>query len=134
MNIKISKKAPVPLEDEIHKAIANICKLSLPDDVIWYHTPNGGERNVRVAKKLKAMGTLAGVPDLTFHHAGKTFFIEVKRPGSYLSPEQKSFRDRALKAGCAYTVCRSSAEAVEAMKAWGLIYSRLAASQAQEAA
>lgn len=31
---------------------------------LWWHTPNGGLRRKREAAKLRAMGVLAGVPDV----------------------------------------------------------------------
>lgn len=50
---------------------------------LLHHIPNGGERNAIVAKKLKAMGTKAGVPDLCLPHARGGWhglYIEMKRP------------------------------------------------------
>jgi hypothetical protein len=52
-----------------------------------FHIPNGGRRSMSVAKKLKAEGVKAGVPDLyvpEWH-----LWIEMKRvSGGRLSPEQ----------------------------------------------
>lgn len=32
--------------------------------LVWWHTPNGGHRDVRVAQKLVGQGVKAGVPDV----------------------------------------------------------------------
>ena len=49
--------------------------------------PNGGQRNLVVATKLKAEGVTAGVPDLFV--PGRRAFIEVKKPGGRISPAQR---------------------------------------------
>lgn len=44
---------------------------------------------------------------------GKALFIEVKKPGEKLRPEQINFRDAVLNLPVIYGVARSAAEAVE---------------------
>lgn len=57
-----------------------------------FHIPNGGHRSISVAKKLKAEGVKAGVPDL-YVPAWK-LWIEMKRAkGGKLSAEQKDWID-----------------------------------------
>jgi hypothetical protein len=52
--------------------------------------PNGGHRNKIVAKKLKAEGVLAGVPDLCLLTFNEPIFFEVKTPTGTVSPEQRA--------------------------------------------
>jgi len=40
-------------------------------------------------------------------HVGRPYFLEVKRPGTYQSPEQKDFQKGAEAAGALYAVVRS---------------------------
>lgn len=58
-------------------------------------TPNGGARNIVVAKKLKAEGVRAGYPDLFLPVARKSFHglhIELKKSkGGRLSENQKDW-------------------------------------------
>ena len=46
---------------------------------LLYHVPNGGTRNKAEANKFKAMGVVAGVPDIVFHYKAKTYFFEFKK-------------------------------------------------------
>jgi hypothetical protein len=48
-----------------------------------------------------------GVSDIILVHVGQPYFLEVKRRGTYQSPEQKAFQAEAEKAGALYAVVRS---------------------------
>jgi len=48
-----------------------------------------------------------GVPDIILVHVGRPYFLEVKRPGTYQSPEQKEFQREAEAAGALYAEVRS---------------------------
>jgi len=51
--------------------------------------------------------TPKGVADIIVVHVGRPYFLEVKLPGTYQSPEQKDFQKRAEAAGAFYSVVRS---------------------------
>lgn len=64
--------------------------------------PNGGERNVKVASRLKAEGVKAGVPDVFIPIPATIYagmWLEFKRPGTEnqrpgrLSTDQEKWRD-----------------------------------------
>ncbi len=58
---------------------------------MMFAIPNGGLRNVVVAKKLKAEGVKAGVPDICLPVAAQGYhglFIELKRQGGVMSAKQ----------------------------------------------
>ena len=66
-----------------------------PELGMLFHIPNGGNRNIITAKKLKAEGVKKGVPDLCLpiprgeHHG---LFVELKKQkGGTTSPEQKAW-------------------------------------------
>lgn len=46
---------------------------------LLYHVPNGEKRDPITANKLKAMGVVAGIPDLVFHYRARTYFFEFKQ-------------------------------------------------------
>lgn len=56
---------------------------------LMYHVPNGGLMTGAKGNQLKAMGVVAGVPDLEFHFWKRTFFLECKTPTGTVSTDQK---------------------------------------------
>jgi hypothetical protein len=90
-----------PLEKEIQASICDY--LIYRKHFFWrnntgaFKTEHGGF--VRFGAK--------GSPDIIVVHIGRPYFLEMKRPGTYQSPEQKEFQTRAEKAGALYAVVRS---------------------------
>lgn len=84
--------------------------------------PNGGARHLLTAKRLKAEGTSAGVPDLflAWPAGGRPgLFVEMKRAkGGRVSPEQTVWQDRLLAAGYAVSVCHGFDEARRTIDAY----------------
>ena len=74
-----------------------------------FAVPNGGLRNVVVAKKLKAQGVRAGVPDLFLlvqRHGFHGLVIEMKREkGGRLSEEQAAWLEWLNEYGFMAVVC-----------------------------
>jgi hypothetical protein len=72
--------------------INTYCIEGNPQGRFFVHTPNGGLRNPREAKKLKQMGTQAGFPDVTIYNGSeKPFYVELKDKRGSLSKSQKEF-------------------------------------------
>lgn len=65
-----------------------VIPASRPDVVSW-HTPNGGTRDVREGVNLKATGVVAGIPDYFFLRSGALLGLEFKRPGGQQPPEKQ---------------------------------------------
>lgn len=89
------------VEHQVQKAICEYLDLI---GLCYWAVPNGGARNMVTAKKLKAEGTKAGVPDLTVIHAGRYIGLEVKKPKTTtakgrLSPAQKKMIEKIETAG-----------------------------------
>jgi hypothetical protein len=62
-------------------------RLKFPN-VLIYHIPNGGQRNIRTGIRFKSEGVVAGIPDL--HIPDWSLWIEMKRKdGGTVSYEQK---------------------------------------------
>lgn len=83
-----------------------------------HHIPNGGERNVIVATKLKAMGTKAGVPDLFLpvaRHGVHGLYIELKKDwkfgGGKPSADQLEWRDGLQSEGYGWALAMGWREA-----------------------
>lgn len=92
------------------------------DERLLFAIPNGGERNIVVAARLKAEGVRAGVPDL-FLACGRTdyhgLFIEMKKAkGGRVSDNQKCYMDILKTRGYAVVVCHGWNEARQAIESY----------------
>jgi hypothetical protein len=124
-------RQPDPLEYKMQIDLVDLLKLTLrPDRVAYWHTPNGEWRDIKTGAKLKAMGVLPGVADLFFlwsipvsvvaePHVRKfpqNLFLELKRHGEDLSPEQEHFRDLVTAHAAFYEVADSIDVAIAILK------------------
>jgi hypothetical protein len=112
-----SKPKP-PTEHAEQVAFIAWCKLSGYPYSMIYAVPNGGQRNVIVATKLKAEGVTAGIPDLFLPHAAHGYhglYIEMKRIGGKVTPEQKTRMAELSKEGYSAVVCHGADEARRAI-------------------
>ena len=113
-------------EDQVQMALVDyldVMKNPAGDAVLYYHVPNGGMRNKRVAAGLKRIGTKRGVSDLVIAEPVGIYhglYLEVKTKGGRMSSEQKVFKADVIKRGYAGAVCYTVAQGV------GLIDSYLA--------
>lgn len=115
-----SKKRAHP-EEKLHRAVAVLFRTIFdPLKVLYFHVPNGGHRDKIAAAKLKAMGTLAGVPDFYVAWAGGTLWIELKAEKGSLSIAQEVFGDRVLAIGHGFETCRSVDGVLSVLKAYGV--------------
>jgi hypothetical protein len=89
--------APIS-ERQVQRQILRMCGHCFAD-VLIHHSPNGtklagSKRDRQVTGGiLKGDGTKPGWPDLAFVWKGGGAFIEVKRPGGRLSPDQKAIHE-----------------------------------------
>lgn len=125
-----------PLEYKMQIWLVDLLNRVLRDGrVAFWHTPNGEWRDIKTAAKLKAMGVLPGVADLHFTWGemvsvvgepgvqifSRDLYVELKRRGLKLSPEQEQFRDSVTAKGSYYEVADSIDEAVEILKRYGVL-------------
>jgi hypothetical protein len=78
---------------------------------LLYAVPNGGDRNLRVARKLKAEGVLAGVADLCLPAARRGYhglYIEMKSEEGTATEEQKRVSSRRVRGGILRRHCSGS--------------------------
>ena len=88
----------VPSEHDEQVSLFQEMALRAKQDPRWgkaFAIPNGGLRNIIVAKKLKAEGVRAGTPDIFIPVPAGPYcgmFLEMKRrAGGVVSPEQWAF-------------------------------------------
>ena len=101
-------------EHELQKACVRWFGYQYPEyKDLLIAIPNGGKRHLTTAKKLKAEGAKAGVPDLLFalpNHPFASLWVEMKTEKGRLSEKQKHYIERLQKVGFMVKVCRSFEE------------------------
>lgn len=87
----------------------------------WLHSiPNGGDRNMAVAGRLKAEGVKSGVSDLFLpvsRHGHHGLYIEMKKPGGKESAKQVEFGAFVTEQGYLYQ-CHNSWETAAQLLEW----------------
>lgn len=95
---------------------AKLQSVKHPQLSMLFSIPNGGQRNIVTATKLKAEGVKSGVPDcfLAVPIGGDCgMFIEMKSPKGKLSENQKEWINALSSSGYKCAVCYSFDEAKE---------------------
>ena len=95
-------------ENEVHMLAWQWVCEAYPDLLI-FHVPNGGNRNLAEALKFKRMGVLPGVADFLMF-AEADIAIELKDKGGDQSKAQKKFQKKWEALGKTYTIARSLEE------------------------
>jgi hypothetical protein len=116
-------------EQALQIAIVNGLRLTLDPVCRIFHPPNGGYRTPVEAAKFRAMGLLAGLPDLgVMWPAGRTGWLEIKADGGRLTDLQRACHEDLRALGFSVETVRSIDEALAAVARWGCpIRGRIAA-------
>ncbi len=94
-----------PSEHELHlHAWQWVCEAH--PQLLIFHVPNGGSRNIAEAMKFKRMGVLPGVADFLVFKGTKKVAIELKNNDGTQSDDQKKFAHRWFIEDGQYYVCR----------------------------
>lgn len=100
--------------------VAMVAARACPNALVW-HPANGGRRSKAEAGRFKALGVVAGIPDLVAIAEGRVFGLELKTANGRLSDAQREMAARWRAAGGEYAVARSVAEASRILSEWGII-------------
>ena len=93
-------------EDQIQHEIVKHC---VRQGIFVFHTPNGGHRSMREAMRFKAIGVVAGIPDLFI--PALSLWLEVKTAKGRLSPAQRKIHKTLIAIGHRVATVRSLDEA-----------------------
>ena len=111
--LKPAKKKPLakvssrPVsENEIHLLAWQWVQKTHPDLLI-FHVPNGGNRNLQEALKFKRMGVLPGVADFLMFVRGTAIAIELKDDSGKQRDSQERFQEKWEALGNHYWLARS---------------------------
>jgi hypothetical protein len=108
-------------ETQIHKAVVqNLVRRGEPN-VFWFHPANGGKRSWSEGKSFKAMGVVAGVPDLIILKGGECFALELKAPGGRIQPSQRLCQAAMQDAGVKTATAKGLDEALITLEVWGIL-------------
>jgi len=119
-----ARKAPIvrPREIRLHLDVARVLREHCLPEWVWWHTPNGGKRDVITGAQLKLMGVRAGVPDIILISPhGSVRLLELKRPGETLSDAQEEFRIHCIRHGIAHAIAYDIDQALIALDAWSCL-------------
>ena len=124
---------PPAREVKTHIALADLIRKTIKPKWVWFHPPNGGEREHdiddegnRYSKEgglLKRMGTRPGVSDFIFAAppAAQMHVLELKRKGYRPTNLQFAFLADVEAAGGRSAWADSFNAAAEILMAWGAI-------------
>lgn len=114
---KPTRKRVVPYEKEEQ---IKLCTWLTRNNILFYHSPNGGSRNLLEAMNLKRLGVKSGIPDITIPVARKGYhslYIELKRQrGGSISETQEYWLAALNKEGMLAILCHGADEAIERIK------------------
>jgi hypothetical protein len=97
-----------PTEDQLQIYAADLLRAFAHKWLVWFHCPNGGHRNITVAKQLKSFGVRPGIADLCLTgKGGRTAYVELKTLNGRQTQDQKTFERDVKALGCPYVICRS---------------------------
>lgn len=111
--------ARMHIEDDEQVMLVKWFRMQYPK-ILIFAVPNGGNRGIQEAKRLKLGGVTAGVPDLFIAKGMRGLnglFVEMKRPrvkgksNPVVSTEQKEIIKYLLENGFAAVVCYGFDEA-----------------------
>lgn len=109
-------------EHALQLQVTSFLTYAMPAEVPWTAVDHAAKLSPRQAGDRKRRGVKRGQADYRFvlPPHGRSAEIELKIKGSYQEPEQKAWEATTTGAGGLYAVCRSLAEVVDQLTAWGV--------------
>ncbi len=104
------------MKDIEHQIQCGIVRYLRMNGITVFAVPNGGQRNLITATRLKAEGALAGVADMVILEKGTCLFVEVKTAKGRQQESQKVFEEKVKSHGMRYVIWRDVEDAVEYVK------------------
>jgi len=114
-------------EQQIQMAVIEYLAWFARPDVFSFHYPAGGWRSKVEAQILKAIGTVAGIPDIICIFQGRVFALELKSERGRLTKVQRTTQARLRAAGVTVSTAYNFDAAIAQLATWGLLRARRAA-------
>ena len=108
-------------EQVLQRAVVeHLCWRARPG-VFAFHVPNGGWRSRVEGAILKAIGTVAGVPDILCIFQGRVYALELKAGRGRLTDVQRVVHERLREAGANVAVAHGIDQALTQLTEWKLL-------------
>ena len=108
-------------EQQIQRAVIEHLTWRARPGAFSFHVPNGGWRSPIEAKILKAIGTVAGIPDIICIFEGRAYALELKSEGGRVTDVQRVVHERLREAGAEVAVAHGIDQALAQLVEWGLL-------------
>jgi VRR-NUC domain len=108
-------------EQIIQKAVFAHLRWRGAPNVFTFHPANGGYRTPIEAAIFKAMGVVAGTPDVICIKRGQVFALELKADGGQLTNTQRETIETMQRAGAVVAVAHGVDEAITQLENWQLL-------------
>lgn len=108
-------------EEQVHKAVVSQPVVRGEHNIFWFHPANGGKRSWSEGKSFKAMGVVAGVPDLIILKGGEVFALELKSTTGRVRPSQRLCHAAMQEAGAKTAIAKGLDEALVTLECWGIL-------------
>jgi len=120
-------RLPPPKEINLHASIVGILNRWCSTDWRWTHVGHGfAYASAATGARAKRMGVKPGWPDFQFFHCrGACCFIELKRSGGVVSEAQQDIAFHLMRARHGYLLTDSFADALNALRDWGIVPSAI---------
>jgi hypothetical protein len=114
-------KSPIPIEDELHLAVADALRVLLPSDAVFTTWELRNAASAIEGGRRKRLGALPGWPDIGVWWRGRVALLELKRErGWQLSKAQRELHPRLAHNGFPVDVVHTVVEALNAVSARGV--------------
>lgn len=107
-------------EELLQMAVCQYLAHALDSRSVFFAVPNGGKRRLSEARRFKATGVVAGVPDLIIACEGRMIGIELKAGKNVPTKAQIACHAKLRDAGVPVYTCRSIDEVEAALRECGV--------------
>ena len=108
-------------EQRLQKAVLEHLRWRGVPGLFAFHVPNGGWRSPVEAAIFRALGVVAGVPDILIIRNGRVFALELKTGHGRLTQTQAETQQRMRTAGATVGTAVELDAALERLEQWGLL-------------
>lgn len=108
-------------EDQIQRAVFRHLRTRAMPGVFAFHVPNGGKRGKIEGAIFKALGVVAGVPDIIAIHQCRVYALELKADFGKVSEAQLDAMRGMQTAGAIVAAAYGLDDALHKLEGWGLL-------------